>query len=188
MQKTNIKGSILIWSIFLSLIISVTFISISTQINKNLKNNYNLIHSIEINNEINNIINSWSINLNFKSQYLSNWDKIIFDNSNITTFWLNKWKNHISKINEDSNLNIKVIEWWPISYKENANTWIIRDSDIISINSWSDLIISNLWWYTKVEISSDKKSNFLSEYTNYKIIKQIWNKEIIKWKWQIKNF
>jgi hypothetical protein len=58
MQKTNKKASILIWAIFLSLIISVTFISISTKINKNLKNNSEIINNIKINNEVINIINS----------------------------------------------------------------------------------------------------------------------------------
>ena len=188
MQKTNIKASILIWSIFLSLIISVTFISISTKINKNLKNNHNLTSSIKIDNEIKNIINSWSINLNFKSQYLSNWDKIIFDSSNITIFSLKKWKSHISKINEPSNLNIKILEWWPITYEENWNTWLITESKVITIGNPTDLVLNNLWWYTKIEITADNKYNFLSQYTNYKVIKKIWNKEVIKSKWKIKVF
>jgi hypothetical protein len=58
MQKTNIKASILIWATFLSLIITVTFISISTKINKNLKNNSALTSEININNQVKNIINS----------------------------------------------------------------------------------------------------------------------------------
>jgi hypothetical protein len=58
MQKTNIKASILIWAIFLSLIISVTFISVSTKINKNLRENYSLTDKINLENEIGNIINS----------------------------------------------------------------------------------------------------------------------------------
>lgn len=39
MQKINKKASILIWAIFLSLIISLSFLSISTKITKNLKEN-----------------------------------------------------------------------------------------------------------------------------------------------------
>jgi hypothetical protein len=39
MQKNNISASILIWSIFLSLIISISFFSIATKISKNLKEN-----------------------------------------------------------------------------------------------------------------------------------------------------
>jgi len=41
MQKIQKKAYILLWSIFLSLTISIAFISISTQINKNLKENNN---------------------------------------------------------------------------------------------------------------------------------------------------
>jgi hypothetical protein len=57
MQKTKSNASILIWAIFLSLIISITFISISTKINKSLKNNYNFTDEIKVNNQIKNIIN-----------------------------------------------------------------------------------------------------------------------------------
>jgi hypothetical protein len=38
-QKITKKASILIWAIFLSLIISVSFLSISTKITENLRNN-----------------------------------------------------------------------------------------------------------------------------------------------------
>ena len=188
MQKTNTKASILIWAIFISLIISVTFISISTRINKNLKNNYELTESIKINNEINNIVNSWSINLNFKSQYLSNWDKLIFSSPNITIFWLNKWESHISKINEDCNIAIKILNWWPIEYKVNWASWLLIDVKAMSVNASDILTINNIAWYTKIQITSDKTSNYLSNYTDYKIIKQIWNKEVIQSKWKIKNF
>jgi len=58
MQKTNIKASILIWATFLSLIITVTFVSISTNINKNLKNNLSLTDKFKLEDQINNIINS----------------------------------------------------------------------------------------------------------------------------------
>jgi hypothetical protein len=57
-QKNNEKASILIWSIFLSLIISISFLSISTKITKNLKNNSKLDSDLEKQNKINNLIKS----------------------------------------------------------------------------------------------------------------------------------
>jgi hypothetical protein len=58
MQKTSKKASILIWATFLSLIITVTFVSISTSINKNLKNNSSLTEQFKNENEIKNLLNS----------------------------------------------------------------------------------------------------------------------------------
>ena len=182
MQKTNKKASILIWAIFLSLIISVTFISISTKINKNLKNNSEIINNIKINNEVINIINSWSISWNFNNQYLTNWDKLIFEQSpykiNLKN---NETINLKSKI--DNNININ-ITWSPIYYSWTTNTWIIISNWNIETWSWI-FILKNLWWYSKIIINN---SNIEKEFTNYKIIKKIGNKEIIKSKWKIKNF
>jgi hypothetical protein len=45
-----------------------------------------------------------------------------------------------------------------------------------------------LWWYSKIVISSDTTWNYLSKYINYDIYKKIWNKEVIKTSWKIKNF
>ncbi len=102
--------------------------------------------------------------------------------------WLKKWEKHISKINEDSNIAIDVLIWWPITYKISTQSWIVTQRKAISVTKWNDLTITNLWWYTKIQITSDVISNFLTKYTNYKILRKIWNKEIIISKWQIKNF
>jgi len=58
MQKTSKKASILIWATFLSLIMTVIFVSISTNINKNLKNNLSLTEEFKNENEIKNLLNS----------------------------------------------------------------------------------------------------------------------------------
>lgn len=183
MQKITKKASILIWSIFLSLIISVTFISISTKINKNIKNNYLLQNNIEYNNEIKNIINSWSITWIYTNKSLSNWEEIIFKNNNIIKS-LEKWEDISIKIISDNSLTISILEWSPV----NTSSWLIINNDAFSLTSPSDFNIYNLWWYSKIKISSDIENSFLLQYTNYKIIKQIWNKTIIKSKWKIKNF
>lgn len=183
MQKTSLKASILIWATFLSLIITVTFISISTKINKNLKNNSNLTGQLEINNIIQNIINDWNIDWNYTNKILKNWEEIIFDNNNIIKS-LNKWEEIIIKIIKDNKLTIKIKKWWPII----ASWSLITTENIFWTTNWTNFKINNLWWYSKILISSNTKNSFLLEYTNYKIIKQIWNKEIIKSKWSIKNF
>ena len=187
MQKSSLKASILIWATFLSLIITVTFISISTKINKNLKNNTLLTSEISLNNQIQNIINSWSIDWIFSQKYiLDNWDKLIFNINNITKS-LKKLEEITIKIINADNLEINILEWWPIIYKNITNSWIINNSWIIWATIW-DLLINNLWWYTKIQINSDINNSFLLQDTDYKIIKQIWNKEVIKSKWTIKNF
>ena len=82
MQKSSLKWSILIWSVFLSLIISISFVSISTKINKNIKNNSINIELNENIRDIKNIINSWS----FISQDLNNNESINFTSNNSPWF------------------------------------------------------------------------------------------------------
>lgn len=187
MQKTDTRASILIWAIFLSLIISVIFIWVSTKINKNLKNNADFSDKITINNEIKNIINNWKIDWNFINKYLSNWDKIIFEPSNNVWVWLKQWEIHLAKINDASNITITILEWSAIKYKNWTNEWIIQITWSFPVSIW-DLEISNLWWYSKIQISSDVTTNYLSKYRDYYIMRDIWNKEIVKTKWKIKNF
>jgi hypothetical protein len=55
-QKKNKKASILIWAIFLSLMISLSFISISTKITESLKNNNTNNKNIKENNDMREII------------------------------------------------------------------------------------------------------------------------------------
>ncbi len=58
MQKTNQKASILIWAIFLSVVISISFLGISTKIHKNIKNSGDFIDTIDTQSEIANYIAS----------------------------------------------------------------------------------------------------------------------------------
>jgi len=190
MQKTNIKWSILIWATFLSLIITLTFVSISTNINKNIKNNSDLINEFKLENQIKNLINSWSLDKHFTSQFLINWDKIIFEPSNkhiesIKDKWIYEWK-----INIDSNISIKILEWSPVFYKQWTSSWIVtlwNPNTFTNDWTWS-FFIENLWWYSNIQITSDSLENYLSKYRKYTIYKKIWNKEIIKTTWKIKIF
>lgn len=187
MQKNSTKASILIWAIFISLIISVSFIQISTKINKNLKNNDYLLNNLNSKNEITNIINDAIINNNYQSKILSNWDNLIFDYSNDITFSIWENESHISKINTWSIVRINILEWWPIKYTNNAASWVISNIKNFAVTPW-DLTVNNLWWYTKINLISNKITNNLTKYTNYIVTKKIWNKEVIITKWKIKSF
>lgn len=190
MQKTSKKASILIWATFLSLIITVTFLSISTQINKIIKNNSNINETIKIENEIANIVNSWSIDWNLTNSYLSNWDKIIFEKTNVKIVWLKSEETHTWKIIENnSNITVRVLKWWPVTFTNWSNYWIINynDLDTFQVSNWY-FYIKNIWDFSEIEISSDTNANLLSKYRKYTIFKEIWNKQIIKTNWEILNF
>lgn len=178
MQKTSKKASILIWSIFLSIIISTTFIWISIKINQNLNENNELQKEIQTKNNIKNIIN--------KKEYinttLDNWEKIIFDSKRDINIWLKKDENILVKI--DENIIINIINWWPVFYSIWTSSWIVNNNSEIN-TSWN-INIKNLWWYTKLQLTSNK--DLVTKYQKYKIVKTIWNKEVIKTTWKIKNF
>ncbi len=190
MQKSNNKASILIWATFLSLIITVTFVWISTSINKNLKVNSALTKQFKTENQIKNTINSWTLDISIKSLYLDNWDKLIFENTNKTIITLKKGETHTWEIiTENSDITIKILNWAPVSYINWTSSWVVTDIKTFWDNTiWSYFYVKNLWWYAKIMISSDKTWNFLSKYRKYTIYKKIWNKEVIKNKWLIKNF
>jgi len=181
MQKTTLKASILIWSIFLSLIISVTFIWISTKINQNLNNNNDLNKNIQIQNEIKNKLKS----KNYSDKNFDNWYTLIFASQKNIKIWLKKDENIFINFPETSTWNISIINWWPIYYSWSIWTWIINNTYDINSIYWM-LNIKNLWWYTKIQL--DSNNNIQTQYQNYKIVKTIWNKKIIKTSWKVQNF
>lgn len=176
------KGSILIWSFFLSIIIIITFLNLSSKVNKNLKNNLQFNNSIKLNYEIKEILK----NLDFSSKILSNNDNIIFDSNNNYTWSLNNNQVEIIQLSQINTFNLKIINWWPIYFKTPINDWVISTNDTITnIPIWN-IYIKNLWWYTKYNINST--NSFTTQTKKYKITKTIWNKEVILTSWEIKNF
>jgi len=178
-MKKNKKASILLWSVMLSLIIAITFIAISTKINKNIKSSGEINNFIENNNKINISINSWNI-IDISDNKLlinSNKEKRIFslkkqEELNLSFSWIS-----------DFNIDIWIISWWPINYNYMNNSiitssWIINYSNSFtwtldsSNNTWS-LNIINLWWNTRFEINSENQ--FETWEKNYKIVTKIWN-------------
>jgi hypothetical protein len=193
MQKTAKNASILIWSIFLSIIISLWFISISTQINKTLKNNQNIQQEINKSNQLKNILNS----SNPSSQQLDDWTYLNIFESNS---YLGSLEANETKTFSFSGTNLDLVEiivknWWPIKYtydiwSTNQEYDILKTLSISfswnldNINTHSILTIENLWWYTLFQVNSDK--NFIAPERFYEIWKKIWNKNVLIKSSQIK--
>ena len=178
MQKTNKKASILLWAVMLSLIIAITFIAISTKINKNIKTSWKLNNFIEEKNKINLIINSWNSEKIWDSKLL------LLKNNKKRIFSLKKQEelNLNFSWSSDFNIDISIINWWWLHYKyiKNDNSisasWIIDYSASftweLNNNTWS-LILKNLWWNTRFLINSE--NSFETWEKNYKIVTKIWN-------------
>jgi hypothetical protein len=117
MQKTTKKASILIWSLFLSLIVSMTFISISTKINKNIKNNANIRNNLEILSEIRKQTLNGSFNNNYSTISLNNDEEIIFESHTNITKTLKKNESFILKFPTISNITITLTNSGALKYK-----------------------------------------------------------------------
>lgn len=185
MQKTNLHASILIWSIFLSIIISLSFISISTKINKVLRNNQDIQYEIINNNQLNNILNSDEI----VSQQLNDGSflNISDKKSYLWSLYNNQTKTFSFSWNTLENISIQIQNWSAIKYKYDIwdinqeynilDSWFVSFSGNLNNDIQSLLTIENLWWYSLVSISSD--GDFIAPERFYEIWTKIWNKNIL---------
>ena len=186
MQKKTKNASILIWSIFLSVIVSISFISISSKISKNLQKN-----NAYVDNVTNETLKNKIINNDFESIVLENWDKLIFESDKYIKKSLKESQTYNIIFEQATNIDLYVLNWWPLSYKyfDSDNnlslTWIVKNYKNINLNSttWS-LILNNLWWITDFYMSWSQ--DFVAQEKKYMIINKIWNKEFIKTSWEIK--
>ena len=186
MQKKTKNASILIWSIFLSIIVSISFISISSKISKNLQKNNNSNENIT-----NEVLKDKIINKDFESIALDNWDKLIFESNKDIKKSLKENQSYKIFFEQATNIDLYILNWWPIYYKyfddigNLSSTWIVKSYKNIDLSyvSWS-LIINNLWWITDFYMSWSQ--DFIAQEKSYLIIKKIWNKEFIKTNWEIK--
>jgi len=178
-QKINSKASILIWAIFLSLIVSVSFISISTKITKNLKNSFNINSNLEKQNKINNILKKSENNTE------TIWNTTIYIENKTLKKSLKKGEIYTIKFPVSSNITLKLTNSWIIKYKFNSDIWIFNNTNSEINLNWSwDLILENFAWYSSFELTSDNKFDIIEK--KYKIIEKTWNKEVIKSFWKIK--
>ena len=192
MQKINKKWSILLWAVMLSLIISILFISISSKINKNIKNSWDTSNYISEKNKINKSI------YNILDSEISSNNILIFEKNKKNTFSLKK--NETLELSfswtSDFNIDLWIIKWWTILYsykKINSSnnkietfSWVLNYSksfswNLDSIYNKSKLKLKNLWWYSNFLINSE--INFETSKKTYKIIKIIWNNNLIQTKW-----
>ncbi|MDR1945347.1 MAG: hypothetical protein LBQ59_04750 [Candidatus Peribacteria bacterium] len=82
MQKLEKRASVLLWSIFLSMVVLIAFISINYQVSKNLKENIQINKFANLNNEKNFKINEALGSGKFENINLSNNEIIVFENGN----------------------------------------------------------------------------------------------------------
>ena len=131
-MRINKKWSILIWSVFLSLILVTSFTVISTIVNKNTMHNYLVWNNIKkkLDIDLNNANNSSNSNNNNLSFTNFKEEKII----NCTWTW---------------KINIK--KWWPI-YVVNTTTF---DDNLILISGElpTNSKLINFWLNTTYEIN-----------------------------------
>lgn len=193
MQKTNKKASILIWSIFLSLIVSLSFVFVSTKINQNILSNISLEDFFSKSNIINDYVNEglvWNI-----------WDNEIVKKE-FSSFTLDNWKslNLLFSWIEDFSWSINLIEWGPLYYElisyswadsskeySLSSSWILTDSTIKNFtwylnNSYdkASLTLENLWWLATFRINTIKSYEWAWNINKFKLTKNIWWKEVEK--------
>lgn len=181
MQKISKKASILIWAIFLSLIISVSFLSISTKITENLKNSGINNKNIDENDNIKNILlyseknteNIWNKTILIENKKL---EKSLKNNENYEIDFI---KNSIIDLYI---MNSSIIKYELIWTKNESGilTWSLKSYET---GTWK-LKLNNYSWYTKIKLLSDNKFEIWEK--KYKIIENIWTKEIVKTRGVIK--
>ena len=188
MQKTNKKASILIWSIFLSLVVSLSFVFVSTKINQNIMLNMYLEDFFSKDNKIFALINSnteWDI-----------WNnETVKKDSNI--FSLTSWESMIFSFswNAEFTWSIRLKDWWPIYFETisyswsdlTTSSWIISDYSNL-LFTWmlssdynkSELTLKNLWWISSFLLDVNKETTWTWNTKKYKITKDIWWKQVEK--------
>ncbi len=181
MQKIGKKASILIWAIFLSLIISISFLSITTKITKKLKNINKNIDNIELEQVIKNSFIKGENNIK------NIWNKtIIIENKSLEKSLKSKEIYELD-FSQNSIIDLEMINNSIIHYELK---WTKNDAGIISwsldsyeTEEWK-LILTNYSWYAKFRLACDNKLE--NKEKKYKIIENIWDKKIIKTRWIIK--
>lgn len=175
MQKISKKWSILLWAIFLSLIISISFLSISTKITKKLKESNTINTDLE---EQNNIYKTLKTSQNNIEKI---WNKTIYIENKSLEKSLKKDETYSIHFPLESNINLELTSSWVIKYEYDSTSWILNNADsnlVITINSNSNLLLTNYSWFASYKLESDNKFEITEK--KYKIIEKIWNKNIIK--------
>ena len=202
MQKKQDSWSILIWSIFLSMFLSLAFLSVSTKLHSSLKNNNLIQKDIATENEINQILKTQK----FESKILPNKTQIIFEKNNQNLNTLSKGETQKIRFfgSWSTTATVKIKQWSEIAYSvilfnnpDYSGTKNVLESDIISTqkditipltptDQYIEVSLKNLWGYSQYFITSSE--NFITQDKKYKVLQKIGNKKIEKSYWEIKNF
>lgn len=183
-MKKNNSWSILLWSVFLTLFITTSFLYITDSLNKNIAWIKKLKEIDESNNDYTNF-SSWTIDL-WDNKTLS----LLYSKEKWFSWSLWVWDEDIFLSSGNWVLNLKIFSWAVniINFSWNTvyNSWIyFNNSDkFFTFQTWSIKMI-NLAWKTNYHLLSD--SELIFPY-NYKIITQnIWWKDFVINKIIIKN-
>ncbi len=180
MQKRDKKWSILIWSIFLSLIISLSFVYVSTKVNQNIR----------LNNFLDQFFYKWVNNNIWENEYLLADQKMYTVKNEESIIFLFSWTTTLT-------WTLKIKSWWPIYYEVKAFSWITENplvyswvisnintttftGDLTSTYNKAELNIKNMWWLTTFSIDSNNNFTWTWVLQKYKIIKEIWWKSVEK--------
>lgn len=158
MDKNN-KWSILIWSMFLILFISFSFMFISSKIQKNiLKTNYDFIYDESI-----------------SEQSLFSID---------SSWFLKKWEDLIFEFDKENKVNIEVKWYWTVEYtiyswSTITRRWLIKE-ELNNLDVWKNLKITWLSGLSKIKITFNENDWIILPYNYKKIYKNIWGTVLLK--------
>ncbi len=192
MQKTSLRASILIWSIFLSLTLTLSFVVISTKVNQNIKLNSFMEEFFNKNDKINDLVNlssDWDITDTEKITKIDNFYTLNNNENNTLTF---SWYT-------DFTWSIKLKSWWPLYFENYSYSWsplqsinlystgLIYEWNILNF-TWNlnstysrvELSFKNLWWFSSFVFKSSLNSIWTWVNDKFKVTKNIWWMDIEK--------
>lgn len=167
-KNSTKKASILIWSVFLLLFLSTSFIYISTKIGKYMDNSEELTNSKASKYDFLN----WTQNIEDQV----NGEKYDYLNNSIYTWVLRNFETKtFTWIIWTASLNF-IVWWWTgtIYYSGTSYTWFTNTW--FSILNTGDLTITNSGWFSNYTINLPN--------TSYEIYNEIWWKKFIREKWE----
>ncbi len=189
MQKLEKQWSILLWSMFLSIIVALSFITLSTKIHKNIKLWGESLIELSQKEKIQEAFELWKNSIIWENTV------IIFEDNKEIILWMKQWDTHILTFTwtTDFDVELWVINWWAVEYNYekwadmntliSTSSWVINYSKSFSGElSWaypvSRLELINHWWHSQLFVKS--ALNFETPEKNYKIITTIWNHSLIQ--------
>ncbi|MCD5380760.1 hypothetical protein LR004_02435 [Candidatus Gracilibacteria bacterium] len=182
MQHLNKNASILIWAVMLSLIVTISFISISTKINKNIKSSGKIYEDHSQNNNIKSAL------FNKNNTQISDKKVIVFEDSNTRIISLKHGEKRALSFSgiENFNIDLGIIEGGGVLYKytgTNTYSGVLDYSHSFSgtldgTNNTGSLVLENIGGYSEILIKSE--NSFVTPEKRYKIVQTIGNNNFIK--------